>query len=69
MELKQTCCITYFEIIVLLIVPYGIETCLPMPPSPAPTLLIVPYGIETVQSLSVRWTNTLLIVPYGIETF
>ena len=57
------------RIILLLIVPYGIETisnwnsfdfCI--------ILLIVPYGIETKLSIINGATVVLLIVPYGIET-
>ncbi len=52
----------------VLIVPYGIETYIPVMNKIAIIVLIVPYGIETVK-LDVRYSFVpVLIVPYGIET-
>ena len=55
---------------VLLIVPYGIETCyLRTGVCLALGLLIVPYGIETYNKEAATYSQQLLlIVPYGIET-
>ena len=55
--------------IVLLIVPYGIETFFVIRKKNFQQLLIVPYGIET-KSFVINLENLLdlLIVPYGIET-
>ena len=69
MELKQLT--TEYQNLkkVLLIVPYGIETCLAHCCAVAQHLLIVPYGIETISLLLLYIFNLLLlIVPYGIET-
>ena len=53
----------------LLIVPYGIETCLVFfLLCHLSALLIVPYGIETGNPGSAEGRLYLLIVPYGIET-
>ena len=70
MELKHIRKPTFSYYLVLLIVPYGIETqnhchCAMF----VSLLLIVPYGIETLcTDLIRRECLTLLIVPYGIET-
>ena len=54
MELKQVYFEPFFHLLWLLIVPYGIETCLKAIQEPAQTvLLIVPYGIETQENQSV----------------
>ena len=69
MELKRNHQLIIAVIIVLLIVPYGIET---VPGCnrwlPSMVLLIVPYGIETAITRAKLNNLTLLIVPYGIET-
>ena len=52
----------------LLIVPYGIETCSLYRTFSLCFLLIVPYGIETKKAVRVPLSESLLIVPYGIET-
>ena len=69
MELKQSSFCLTMRIWMLLIVPYGIETCLKSLNYRTHPLLIVPYGIET--SLTARYQSfeDLLIVPYGIETY
>ena len=69
MELKP-CTLSDFRFsIMLLIVPYGIETgLLPWQQTGFWPLLIVPYGIETSSRLLLAAFNRLLIVPYGIET-
>ena len=55
--------------LLLLIVPYGIETDLKEHTTNQCLLLIVPYGIETLfLSFCASVSQTLLIVPYGIET-
>ena len=48
MELKLICTVCFLHRILLLIVPYGIETPLLSISFGIPILLIVPYGIETV---------------------
>ena len=55
-------------LIVLLIVPYGIETNERKVRDYWEYLLIVPYGIETRYQQKDECDLTLLIVPYGIET-
>ena len=65
MELKQITCQAVSAVILLLIVPYGIETKITFFISQRfKSLLIVPYGIETGNTGNLL----LLIVPYGIET-
>ena len=54
--------------IILLIVPYGIETEIRRTRLESEKLLIVPYGIETTDESSFTNAYKLLIVPYGIET-
>ena len=52
----------------VLIVPYGIETCIDIELSPVVNVLIVPYGIETTVTCPENFGQIVLIVPYGIET-
>ena len=52
MELKRSAMEQLFERLILLIVPYGIETSLVRFKLAGNHLLIVPYGIETIQILS-----------------
>ena len=68
MELKRSLPHAVSSMILLLIVPYGIETLLEYYQEQGKRLLIVPYGIETYSAVTnYSWTY-LLIVPYGIET-
>ena len=57
-----------FNVKILLIVPYGIETPRFTSLICSFTLLIVPYGIETRFNGFLLSCTRLLIVPYGIET-
>ena len=69
MELKRHPQTVKHFVIVLLIVPYGIETHFTHNTRARGLLLIVPYGIETRQVRGAgRRGGLLLIVPYGIET-
>ena len=54
--------------LLLLIVPYGIETRIQIKTELLKVLLIVPYGIETEYAKEMFDYTGLLIVPYGIET-
>ena len=69
MELKLSVGFTHTEFVMLLIVPYGIETNISVTwYLIGILLLIVPYGIETGLSWTSNNSRDLLIVPYGIET-
>ena len=68
MELKLLKLYYIANQILLLIVPYGIETTKMQPRSSYGKLLIVPYGIETQSATEAALAFGLLIVPYGIET-
>ena len=70
MELKHgTFCTFNSNFIILLIVPYGIETLfIDIDIRQSDILLIVPYGIETMVAMVGDEVKELLIVPYGIET-
>ena len=69
MELKRLQDVLCGFHIILLIVPYGIETfCNTSQLLLCSWLLIVPYGIETCCSGLYNDRIALLIVPYGIET-
>ncbi len=48
MELKRSCVPGCFSSLILLIVPYGIETLQAWAFMNSKFLLIVPYGIETI---------------------
>ena len=52
----------------MLIVPYGIETCIYVILIKKLIVLIVPYGIETSYGKPLGSGTQVLIVPYGIET-
>ena len=54
--------------IVVLIVPYGIETRHNHLITVTIKVLIVPYGIETRKRQGCGTHASVLIVPYGIET-
>ena len=68
MELKLRGCSSTSFPLILLIVPYGIETNVPALSRKTKLLLIVPYGIETRYVSRSSLALRLLIVPYGIET-
>ena len=68
MELKHHRVDTVYHAGLLLIVPYGIETCRKSSIMGWWNLLIVPYGIETMPPYQHEQAQYLLIVPYGIET-
>ena len=69
MELKLINTMAGSNGVLLLIVPYGIETFFAKYSDFAHwQLLIVPYGIETQVYLRRAHSQNLLIVPYGIET-
>ena len=68
MELKLEWVCQPAIVIVLLIVPYGIETGKSQFRFFTTYLLIVPYGIETILYSCSNSVLILLIVPYGIET-
>ena len=55
-------------ILVVLIVPYGIETTKVNMSLTDEAVLIVPYGIETEVRYVELPVKNVLIVPYGIET-
>ena len=69
MELKPSWNNMESTTMLVLIVPYGIETREKAVSTRTITVLIVPYGIETESNIN-RETVVLfvLIVPYGIET-
>ena len=69
MELKRLFIIRKDALFMVLIVPYGIETCKHIVRPVFVVVLIVPYGIET-RALTGSWDqrSIVLIVPYGIET-
>ena len=68
MELKLPNSVNCLNVIILLIVPYGIETMEYAVIAAKFDLLIVPYGIETMEYAVIAAKFDLLIVPYGIET-
>ena len=69
MELKLYQLVEVGHQLLLLIVPYGIETALTVTHTYSNRLLIVPYGIETWgYGRTIPDDSYLLIVPYGIET-
>ena len=68
MELKYYTSVCDMCVVVLLIVPYGIEIQLSERVFFLSTLLIVPYGIEMQENdMGILAAHALLIVPYGIE--
>ena len=69
MELKLFIGFYSISFVILLIVPYGIETWERIMAEYRCDLLIVPYGIETKMTRAYSFVAELLIVPYGIETY
>ena len=68
MELKHILLKHRYNLLSVLIVPYGIETNTSHRATFNFFVLIVPYGIETSDSILKRPLYLVLIVPYGIET-